>query len=332
MSLVSPQDTELDEAVEVDLLAAQAHTWKTRKSIEAGPQALLPDGLQRVDRELFDHQKHAVRRLQHWLDTGEGGGVLCLPTGGGKTRTAVAFALRNIGPRFRVLWLAHRTELVTQAIATFVESSKEAARIFLIGRFDAQAKVAKRVDIVVASIPTLTHTQNGRFHNLELLKSQQEKFNLVIVDECHHGVASTWQRLISSFKKDGSRVLGLSATPTRTNEKERSKLWELFNDVLYEVPLVELIRHKILSEPRPIAVSSKQSYRATFQQAKEYKRFDDIPPSLVKQISEDGSRNEVIVGLLKSNSSDYGQTLTFCGERCPGPSAQATTSWRRAFC
>jgi hypothetical protein len=81
--------------------------------IRVDPDGEPPDGLQFVSRDLFPHQQDATDRLGEWYGSGAPSGILCLPTGGGKTRTAVQFLLQYvIGRGKRVLWLAHRTELI----------------------------------------------------------------------------------------------------------------------------------------------------------------------------------------------------------------------------
>jgi superfamily II DNA or RNA helicase/ATP:corrinoid adenosyltransferase len=288
-------------------------SWKTAESINAGPGVALPVGLEHVSRPLFEHQKRAIRELDGWWRGEARAGVLCLPTGGGKTRTAVAFALRHLSSDNRVLWLAHRDELVTQAIATFVESSADGIRPFGVGRFDGKSKVKTPVDIVVASIPTLAARRGGVLANYEALIASQQTFGLVVVDECHHATAKTWYAVVKDRLDAGDRVLGLSATPTRTNVKERPKFWKLFGDVVYEEPLLELIRHRILAKPRPIPVPTGQAFDASSTERKAYETFGDLPQSLVKRISDDHARNAVIVNSLVQNRSSWGATLVFAG-------------------
>jgi len=65
-----------------------------------------------IPRELYAHQNEAIKALdQKNKDSFEG--LLVLPTGGGKTLTAVHWLLRNfIDKRKKVLWIAHRHELL----------------------------------------------------------------------------------------------------------------------------------------------------------------------------------------------------------------------------
>ena len=69
-------------------------------------------------KELYAHQNEAIKALNHKNESAFEG-LLVLPTGGGKTLTAVHWLLRNfIDKRKKVLWIAHRHELLNQAIET----------------------------------------------------------------------------------------------------------------------------------------------------------------------------------------------------------------------
>src|SRR5438128_418293 len=73
------------------------------------------------------HQKIALEKLGRWYESRNGhgcGGILVLPTGGGKTFTAVHFACRlPLSQGFKVLWLAHTHHLLEQAFASFAEGA-----------------------------------------------------------------------------------------------------------------------------------------------------------------------------------------------------------------
>ena len=75
------------------------------------------------DRELYSHQKEAIIKLDA-KNKSPFEGLLVLPTGGGKTLTAIHWLLRNfIDQRKKVLWIAHRHELLDQAFETLAFSA-----------------------------------------------------------------------------------------------------------------------------------------------------------------------------------------------------------------
>ncbi len=76
----------------------------------------------RNPRQLYEHQVEAEKALDEINRKGEFRALLVLPTGGGKTLTAVHWLLRNAVDRGKkILWIAHRHLLLEQAADTFVQ-------------------------------------------------------------------------------------------------------------------------------------------------------------------------------------------------------------------
>src|SRR5437870_5171797 len=69
------------------------------------------------------HQNDALLRLDKWFqksNSAQSGGIMALPTGSGKTFTAVRFICRGpLSSGFKVLWLAHTHHLLEQAYDQF---------------------------------------------------------------------------------------------------------------------------------------------------------------------------------------------------------------------
>jgi superfamily II DNA or RNA helicase len=284
--------------------------WLTALCFDAGPDRELPEGLTRTSSALFEHQQRSVAALLKWWRSDSDKGVLCLPTGAGKTRTAVHFALEHVlAEGGRVLWLAHRHELVNQAVASFLQNGHVAATNFRIGRFEAgPRKFAEPADVVVASIPTL-----AREGNVDTLLDIHRSFSLIIVDECHHAVAQSWKRLLHNLGRgiDGEKLLGLSATPTRTAEGEVGQLWKLFGDIVHEEAMLPLMERGILAKPHVVSVPTHETFRASGEERRLFAKFKDLPPSLVRRIAEDETRNTLIVEKFVKDAAKWGQTLIF---------------------
>jgi superfamily II DNA or RNA helicase len=132
--------------------------------------------------------------------------VLIMATGTGKTATASAI-LAERAKTGRILWLAHRTELLNQAAQTirgrmgleveFEQAERHAS--WSGGLFGAQ--------VVVASVQTL--------HRDRLSNWPRGAFDTIIVDEAHHATAKQYRDILDHFH--GARVLGLTATPDRAD-------------------------------------------------------------------------------------------------------------------
>jgi superfamily II DNA or RNA helicase/HKD family nuclease/diadenosine tetraphosphate (Ap4A) HIT family hydrolase len=146
-------------------------------------------------------QQEALRALEASRAAGNRAGLVVMATGLGKTWLA-AFDIARSEFR-RVLFVAHREEILNQALATF-RRVRPHARLGLYTGTDRTPDA----DVLFASIQTL-----GRPAHLE--RFARDAFDYVVVDEFHHAAATTYRRLIDHF--DPAFLLGLTATPERTD-------------------------------------------------------------------------------------------------------------------
>lgn len=164
-------------------------------------------------------------------------------TGGGKTHifSEPARLARNAGRP--TLVIAHRKELLTQAIAKLTDANPN-ARIGLLQGTTKQY----RAEIVVASVQTASTDAT-----LVLLRSRQ--WGLIIIDECHHAQAATYQKVLrelGAFEPDGPLVLGMTATLDRA---DGLALGDTFEAVIEPVVgLRDLIERGFLVRPRGVRV------------------------------------------------------------------------------
>ena len=128
-------------------------------------------------------------------------GLVVLATGLGKTWLS-AFDTVPFGAR-RVLFVAHREEILKQALATFRAIRPEATLGLYTG-----AEKAPESEVLFASIQTLGKAEHLR-------RFSPRSFDYIIIDEFHHASARTYRRLIDYFEPEF--ILGLTATPERTD-------------------------------------------------------------------------------------------------------------------
>ena len=228
----------------------------------------------------------------------------------GKTRTAVDFLLAHVVARKVRLWLAHRKELVDQAIATLATRSHLANMDFDIGRFGPKngSRTNEIVRVLVGSVPTLI-----REENLEQAWRRQGGFDLVVVDECHHAPARTSSSLLERLMaRSGTlRILGLSATPLRRTEDETNRLWSLFGTVIYEAKPRDLIDQGYLARLEIVQLATGQAFDATPAEVKSREESGDLPQSLIRRIAENELRNRFVADAIHLRARDWGKTLIF---------------------
>lgn len=175
-----------------------------------------------------DVQRKALAALDDSRNTGYRRGLVVLATGLGKTWLS-AFDSAQIGAR-RILFVAHREEILYQAAETFLRI-RPGSRV---GYYKGGIRDTN-VDILCASIQTL-----GKEDHLERFSPQH--FDYIVIDEFHHAAAPIYHRLLNYFSP--SFLLGLTATPDRT---DRSDILSLCDDnLVYEYQLLDGIRDGFL--------------------------------------------------------------------------------------
>jgi ATP-dependent helicase IRC3 len=281
---------------------------------------LTPDKQPMDPRRPHDYQREAWEKLGAELaqsrSTGIFQGLVVMPTGSGKTFTAVHWLMSHVvSAGGRVLWLAHRHELLTQAGAEFhklaaLAHPRERLRVRIVsGAHCATTQVDPADDIVIASVASLTRRRDIA----RLLLNDEGR--MVVIDEAHHAPAKSYRDIIEELQTRKSwRVLGLTATPTRTIEQQRPILAQLFGGrILYQVGLHELIRRGILSRPIPVIVHTGANVEAgvTDDDRAHYERFGELSEEWLDRIAGYVERNQIIVQHYLTERRKYGPTLIF---------------------
>lgn len=276
---------------------------------------------------LYKHQEEAINNLQTKIIKIEKtpfAGLLVLPTGGGKTLTAAYWLSKNfIDKNKKILWIAHRHELLEQAKATFHErlafkdifSSRSSFNYRIIsGIHDKPVNIKPTDDIIISSKDSINAGFNYLYENW--LKGNDEIF--LVVDEAHHATAKTYRKLIAKLqeKVDKFRMVGLTATPYRTAEIEQGLLARVFpDDIVYKIDLRTLISRGILSEPIFEEVNTDFDMTKLLSEEQldnmNYFDIDTIGKATAKTIAENDTRNWVIVDRYRKNKDKYKQTIVF---------------------
>lgn len=170
-------------------------------------------------------QVEAIDAVRAAWKGGTTNALVVLPTGVGKTITALSVVAGAVAKGQRVLWLAHRQELLDQPMRAFRALWPDAARDA--GIVQADRDEAHR-QVVFGSIQTLrSDVRLARY-------LEKGPPNLAVIDEAHHSVANEWRKVLEALdaaravvNKGPAYKLGLTATPDRADGKTLAKLWTL---------------------------------------------------------------------------------------------------------
>ncbi len=283
--------------------------------------AILEVGKQTTDgRKPHAYQEEAWDRLSAHLaeskSTAVFQGLLVMPTGSGKTYTAVRWlASKILSGGMRVLWLAHRQELLGHAAAEFHRLAgyarpKERLRVRIVsGAHCATTQIDPADDVVVASV----HSLARRPDITQQLLSDPRLF--LVIDEAHHAPAKSYRDIIDGLKERKPwSMLGLTATPTRTIEAEKPLLTRLFGGrVISQVELGRLIEQKILARPIPVVVKTGSDVEAEVTEAdrEHLNRFQELSEEWLDRIARLSARNALVIKHYLENKAKYGPTLIF---------------------
>lgn len=240
--------------------------------------------------ELRPYQSNAVSRtLAAWQTYDRVLGVA--PTGGGKTIIFSALT-KEAQSNGRTLIIAHREELIDQAIQKLWASTGIAA-----DKEKAEFRARLSAKVVVGSVQTLL-ARSDRF--------PRDHFAQIIVDECHHILADSYQRTLGHFARNadgnpnGAKILGVTATADRTDKRS---LGEYFQDVAFEVNLLDLIKQGFLSKiiaktvPLKIDISSVKKSAGDFDAREVDEVLRPMLQGVVAAIKEHASTRKIMVFL-----------------------------------
>lgn len=226
----------------------------------------------------------ALEALEQTKDEDYEKALVVLATGLGKTYLAAFFA--KAYPK--VLFIAHREEILMQAQASFQHVHPEKTA----GIYNGQLK-EKDVDFLFASVFTL-----GTDYHLE--NFARDEFDLIIVDEFHHAVAPTYERILHYFNPQF--LLGITATPDRLDNKDVYSLCD--GNVAISIHFLEAIRRNWLAPFVYYGVYDETDY----SHLKWYNNAYDEEALLRLQL-----RKEYAISVLDAwNAHKQTRTIGFC--------------------
>ena len=184
--------------------------------------------------ELRDYQQEAIDNLKKMREDGKTIALLYHATGVGKTITAATDA-KAVGGR--TLFLVNALKLASQAKETFAKVWPEAT----LGEHTGSQKDMTQT-VIFATVQSISK---------DLEKFSPTDFDYLIVDECHHAAANTYQKIFTYFHP--KFILGLTATPERSDGED---MLELFQNVAHKMGLKTAVERGVLVPIRCIRVKT----------------------------------------------------------------------------
>nr|DAK97775.1 MAG TPA: Chromatin remodeling complex ATPase [Caudoviricetes sp.] len=208
--------------------------------------------------DLRPYQQEAREAIFEQWDSGVKKTLLVLPTGCGKTIVFAKVTEDCVRRGDRVLILAHRGELLKQAsdkirkstgLGCALEKAEETCK-------DSWFR------IVVGSVQTMMREKR-------LSQFAEDYFNTIIIDEAHHCISDSYQRVLQHFPD--AHVLGVTATPDRGDMRN---LGSYFETLAYEYTLPKAIKEGYLTPIKALTIPLKIDMSGVSVQAGDFKASD----------------------------------------------------------
>ena len=208
--------------------------------------------------ELRPYQKESKAAVFEQWRSGIRRTLLVLPTGCGKTIVFAKITEDCVRNGDRVLILAHRGELLEQAAdkiakATGLGCATEKAEQSCLGSW---------FRITVGSVQSLMRESR-------LKRFPEDYFNTIIIDEAHHCISDSYQRVLNHFPD--AKVLGVTATPDRGDMKN---LGQVFESLAYEYTLPKAIKEGYLSPIKAVTIPLQVDLTCVGVQSGDFKAGD----------------------------------------------------------
>lgn len=208
--------------------------------------------------QLRPYQEEAKASIFKEWDKGVKKTLLVLPTGCGKTIVFAKVTEECVRQGKKVLIMAHRGELLEQASdkiekATGLGCALEKAQSTCLGSW---------FRIVVGSVQTLQNMNR-------LKKFPTNYFDTIIIDEAHHCLSDSYQRVLNYFSS--ADVLGVTATPDRGDMRN---LGQYFESLAFEYTLPKAIREGYLSPIKAMTIPLSIDLSSVSMQSGDFKASD----------------------------------------------------------
>ena len=243
--------------------------------------------------ELRLYQEEARQAIESQWQDGVKRTLLVLPTGTGKTIVFAKIIENCVRHGERVLVLAHRGELLDQAADKLIKATGLGCAV----EKAEESCIGSWFRVVVGSVQSLMRPKR-------LEQFSPDYFNTIVVDEAHHVLADSYQRVLQAF--GDSKVLGVTATPDRSDMRN---LGAYFESLAYEYTLPRAIKDGFLVPIKALTIPLRMDLTGVGVQSGDFKAADlgtaldpylhQIADEMVKNCQ--GRKSVVFLPLIKTS-------------------------------
>jgi len=272
------------------------------------------------------YQINAIQSAKEALDAHKRDLLFIMATGSGKTRTAAALVdvLTKTNKVKRILFLADRTPLVTQAQNSFNDYLPQLTAVNL-----TKDKTSDHVRMVFSTYQTMINQIDNAFDGPQRLFTIGY-FDLVIFDEVHRSIYQKYKAIFNYF--DAIR-LGLTATPKAETQKDTYELFHCEPGVpTFAYELTTAVNDGFLCPPLALKVplkfprqgikyaelsaEDKEQYEASFAEGSEFMPEEIDSSALNEWLFNQDTVNKALqllmdTGLKVNNGDTIGKTIIF---------------------
>ncbi len=275
------------------------HQEKERLQIALSPdEKLINNFTFFFDLQPFSYQQEILDKLEAERQIHKRyKNLIVAATGTGKTVISAFdyknFVAKNQKMKNRLLFVAHREEILKQSLACFRAVLKEQNfGSLLVGNFKPN-----QIDHLFISIQSFNSKD---FCNL----TTTNFYDFIIIDEFHHAASNSYQTLLSYYKP--TILLGLTATPERTDGKSVEVFFD--NHTSAEIRLYDALNRKLLTPFQYFGISDVVDYSAMAWK----KGYYDIT-ELSEKLNNQSRANLIVQALEKYVKNVYDVIgLAFC--------------------
>lgn len=246
---------------------------------------------------LRDYQQEAIDSILEASESGVKRQAIEMATGSGKTVVFSHLIPLLKGKGTKTLVLEHTQELIAQSFDKITRINPD----LRVGIEMAESRARLNDDVIVASVQSLA--TNKRF-----TKFNPDDFKTIIIDECHHAVAPTYQKILKHFKADTKNtninVIGFTATLARA---DKQMLKAVFDRIVFQRSLATMIFNKELA----LFKASKLYFKRLNLSNVKMKGKDYDPKALYNAVLKAGINEHLLLAYMELEK-EYKSTLVFC--------------------